>query len=91
MELYAIDYKVPEGKLIRLKADLDGSKICSVTINGDFFLHPEDRIAELEKALVGKELNKVTLQETVEKELAGCEMVGISPEEITNALMKLSE
>jgi lipoate-protein ligase A len=85
-----VDYKVPGGKLIRLQADLNGSRIVRVAINGDFFLYPEDRIAKLEKALAGKELDKAALQSIVEKELEGCEMVGISPEEITNALMKLS-
>lgn len=86
-----VDYKVPEGKLIRLQAEVEGNKLTTVMINGDFFLYPEDRIERLEKALAGQELKKVTLQKIVEKELEGCEMVGISPEEITNALMKLSE
>ncbi len=89
MELHEVDYKVPNGKLIRLRAQLGGGKICSVTITGDFFLHPEEKIAELEKALAGKKLEKVTLQNIVLKKISGCQMVGVSPEEFVNALLKL--
>lgn len=84
-----IDYKVPNGKLIRVSAKVKDNKIKLIRITGDFFLHPEERIFELEKALLGRNLDKVTLQKTIEKSLAGCEMVGISPEELVNAFLKL--
>ena len=88
MELHEVDYKVPGGKLIRLKAELEGDRIKAIVINGDFFLHPEDSIFNLEKALLGKRLDKYLLS-IVEKELSGCQMVGISSEEIVKALMLL--
>ncbi len=89
MELHEVDYKVPGGKLIRLRARIEEGRIRSVKITGDFFLHPEERIEELEEALVGKKLERVTLRKTVEKALSGCEIVGFSAEEMVNALMKL--
>ena len=85
-----LDYKVPGGKLIRLSAELDGTTIKTIQISGDFFLHPEDAIFELETALVGKELDKVTLQKLIAEQLSGCEMVGISTDELVTALLKLS-
>jgi lipoate-protein ligase A len=91
MELHEVDYKVPEGKLVRLRAQLDGDKLCSVTITGDFFLYPEERIAELEKALAGKRLEKVTLQKIVSQTLSNCQMVGVSPEEFVIALLRLQK
>jgi lipoate-protein ligase A len=91
MELHEVDYKVPNGKLLRLRAQVAGDKIRSVTITGDFFLHPEERIAELEKVLAGKKLEKVTLQKTVSQTLSGCQMVGVSPEEFVNALLRLQK
>jgi lipoate-protein ligase A len=90
MELHEVDYKVPNGKLVRVSAKVEDDKIMSVRITGDFFLHPEERIFELEKALAGKRLEKVTLQKAAERALAGCEMVGVSAEEFVNALLKLS-
>jgi len=91
MKSYELDYKVPNGKLIRLKANLDCDRICSVTINGDFFLHPEDRILTLERSLVGKTLEKVTLQKTAETALKGCQMAGVSPKDFVDALLRLKE
>jgi len=89
MELHEIDYKVPHGKLIRLRAQIEGGRINGIRITGDFFLHPEEKIGELEKALVGKMMERVTLQKTVEEALFGCEMVGFSADEMVNALMRL--
>ena len=89
MELHEVDYKVPNGKLIRLQAEIDSNKIKEIKINGDFFLYPEEKIAELEQALIGKPLEEVTLQPLVSESLSGCEMVGISPEEIVTALLRL--
>lgn len=91
MELHEIDYKVPNGKLLRLSASLDQGKIKKISITGDFFLHPEERIFALEKSLTGKTLDRITLQRVVETELADCEMVGVSAEEIVNALLKLQK
>lgn len=83
------DYKVPGGKLIRLRADVEGSVIKDIRITGDFFLHPEDRISGLEKDLAGKRLDRVTLQHIVESSLKGCETVGFSPEDLVEALLRL--
>jgi lipoate-protein ligase A len=85
-----LDYKVPGGKLIRLQADIEDGKIKKICINGDFFIHPEEKIAELEKALMEKHLDREELLETVSDTLKGSEMVGISESEIVNALMRLS-
>jgi lipoate-protein ligase A len=83
------DYKAPNGKLVRLRAELDGNKVCSVKITGDFFLHPEEKIVGLEKALAGKELEKVTLQKVVGTSLSGCQMAGVSVDDFVTALLKL--
>jgi lipoate---protein ligase len=49
------DYKVPGGKLLRVSLTLDESQappvIDSITLTGDFFMHPEDAIEELERQL----------------------------------------
>ena len=45
--------KVPGGKLLKLKIEIDGTKIKSIQILGDFFVYPEESLFELEKALLG--------------------------------------
>jgi lipoate---protein ligase len=51
------DYKVPGGKLLRVQLTLDATQappaIVTLRIHGDFFMHPEEAIEELEARLTG--------------------------------------
>lgn len=49
---YVVTKKIPGGKLLRLKLEAD-TEIQSVSITGDFFLHPEDALPQIEKVLIG--------------------------------------
>jgi len=46
-------YKVPNGKLLKIFVDDHDGAITSIRITGDFFVYPETRIEEVEKALLG--------------------------------------
>ena len=81
--------KVPGGKLIRI--DLDYSdRIEAVKITGDFFLHPEELLTEIEERLVGLAFpfRKDLLIQELEKILQSHEatLVGIRPEDIADTL-----
>ena len=43
------------GKLVRLDFEFD-SKITSMKITGDFFIHPESAITQVEQLFVGRKL-----------------------------------
>jgi lipoate-protein ligase A len=45
------EYKVPGGKLLAAELGVEGDRLMGVKITGDFFMHPEAAINELEKAL----------------------------------------
>jgi len=45
------EYKVPGGKLLAAELGVEGGRLVGVKITGDFFMHPEAAIIELEKAL----------------------------------------
>ena len=64
------DYKVPGGKLLRVTLELDEgtdpAKIASISLNGDFFMHPEDAIEELESRLVNVPWEVEALQDAVQ-------------------------
>ena len=49
--------KAAGGKLVRLELEHDGSRILRAKITGDFFLHPEDALGEMEKSIVGMQIN----------------------------------
>jgi hypothetical protein len=48
-----VEFKVPGGKLIAAEAEAEGGRIVRVKITGDFFMHPEEAIEELEVSLTG--------------------------------------
>ena len=83
--------KVIGGKLLRIKT-LFNTKFTSVQITGDFFLHPEEKIMEIEKSLVG--LSTAEKKESITQKLQNfiqqnqIELVGISPEDIAETLLE---
>lgn len=48
--------KVPGGKLLRVKVELNNSKskILKIQITGDFFIHPEEKLKIIEAVLSNK-------------------------------------
>lgn len=63
--------KVTGGKLLRVKCEVEDGVLKTVSITGDFFMHPEDGIGELEKCLVGvsvtEEMSEKWREECAEK------------------------
>jgi lipoate-protein ligase A len=61
-----------------------------ITITGDFFLHPEEAILDIEKALLGAgvEEEAQTLEEKIKSALKtrGAELIGIQAEDIALAV-----
>ena len=80
--------KVPGGKLLRMKVQFNPveSLIEDVEMHGDFFIHPEEFVEDIEQLLVNLDQNDSehsiasALQRLVEDE--GAELVGITPEAI---------
>lgn len=54
-----VTYKVPGGKLIRIKAGLEENKLLAPQISGDFFLMPPEKIELLEHAMDGFDLREL--------------------------------
>ena len=83
--------KVPNGKIVEVKLDFDGS-INSIQILGDFFMYPESALKELESVLVGvssseseKNLTWIIL-ETLKRNNATA--IGVTPDAIANVIRK---
>ena len=47
------EYKIPGGKLLACTIETDGDRIRELKISGDFFMHPEESITELERTILG--------------------------------------
>ncbi len=46
-----IIHKIPNGKLVRISLEYDTTILQKIKICGDFFVHPEETIEEMEKVL----------------------------------------
>ena len=75
--------KIPNGKLVKVEVEYD-SMIRRVKITGDFFLHPEDAINQIEQSLAGASVydDEGLLAERVRRvvESSGAIVVGFTPE-----------
>jgi len=82
-------YKVPGGKLIKISLVEDNGQIQDIKITGDFFLHPEDSIEDLERALIGKLLQATKLANIIEDSMKENKaiLLGASPEDIEKCIL----
>ncbi|MFW9907634.1 MAG: lipoate protein ligase C-terminal domain-containing protein [Candidatus Thorarchaeota archaeon] len=82
-------YKVPEGKLIKVKLWVTNESISKIIIAGDFFLHPEETITLIEENLIGTHLNAKSLETSIRSCLAdaGGILIGATPKDIADAIM----
>jgi lipoate-protein ligase A len=87
------EHKVEGGKLIKVQLDEKNGKIIKVKIMGDFFMHPEELIEELEKSLIGCTLNEPEIAKTIKNfiEKNNITLLGVSPEDFAKCIMKAGE
>lgn len=73
-------------KLIKVFCDFKGDSISSIKITGDFFMHPEEAIEDVESALLGKDIKDVL--ETIENVLKSDNVIvfGVTAKAITEAI-----
>jgi len=87
-----IDYKAPDGKLIRLDADLSGDLIISIHIHGDFFIHPEESIVEIERCLIRMRVSETkNIKDRLDAliELRKIRMIGLTTSDLAEAIRRL--
>ena len=84
------ELKVQGGKLIRVECDIHerSNNVMWLIITGDFFLHPEEAIEELEGSLLmlraEREILISHIQNFFAKEYT---LVGAKPEDFVNAIL----
>jgi len=80
-------------KLVRVALDIEGDRIKSIRITGDFFMYPEEAIRRLEKCLVGAKLDEQELLRLV-REFFEREKVIVplmQPSDFVKAIMRALE
>lgn len=93
MEHKKIKTKIPNGKLLELSLRHTDDKIIEeIIISGDFFMHPEEAIEELELFLISKKIDE-TLTGDINAFLdeRGAEIVGFSTKDLVKSIIELSK
>jgi hypothetical protein len=90
--LKVADYKVHGGKMLKVKLVLNEQLIDSVTILGDFFLHPESAIETIEKRLCGCKVDTESLASEIQAVLDEQKaiIIGATALDIAKAIEKAS-
>ena len=80
------EYKVPGGKLLVAETYVREGVLTAVKVMGDFFMHPEEAINDLEEALSGTKASEV--DETMGRFFDGREITlyGVSKEDFTQVI-----
>ncbi len=86
-----IQYKVPNGKLLKIQLSYDDQtkKIQTIYITGDFFAYPEEAIEHLETHLQHIKLDQSTLNKTIQDfiDTNHVQFIGIDAESLTKTIL----
>ncbi|MFH0848618.1 MAG: lipoate protein ligase C-terminal domain-containing protein [archaeon] len=81
--------KVEGGKLLSVEIVFDQT-INRIEITGDFFIHPEEKLQDIEQALVGINIdeNEAMITDLIRQTVVSkkIEMIGVTPEGIAAAV-----
>jgi hypothetical protein len=90
--LKTVDYKVQGGKMLKIKLVLSEQVIDSITILGDFFLHPESTIEAIEDKLRGCRIDRNLITSEIQDVLNkhNAVIIGATASDIAKAIEKAS-
>jgi hypothetical protein len=83
------NYKVPGGKLVKVKLSIASEAIDQVRILGDFFLHPEETILAIEESLLGSKKDESLIEKTIERILNESDaiLIGATAADLSKTIM----
>ena len=82
-------YKIPDGKMVKVRVDVENDLIQDITILGDFFLHPEATLVEIEQGLVGTTMQEESITNVIQSVLDTHDavLIGASARDLAKAIM----
>lgn len=85
-------YKVPGGKLLKVRLESDNGVVQTITIMGDFFFHPEESLIDLEDELHGAVLEYESLLSRIQSfiEDNNITVIGASCEDFAKLILMAS-
>ena len=82
-------YKIPGGKLVKVKLSVTSGKIDHVRVMGDFFLHPEETIQVIEESLIGCKEDEKSIRIAIKQVLKDSEatLIGATASDFSKTIM----
>jgi lipoate-protein ligase A len=82
-------YKVPGGKMIKIKVQTEGERIEDILILGDFFLHPESTLLQIEMNLKGCAVDAQEIEKTISQVISkeNAQIIGASEADMAKAVI----
>ena len=82
-------YKIPDGKMVKVRVDVENDLIQDITILGDFFLHPEATLVEIEQGLVGTTMQEESITNVIQSVLDTHDavLIGASARDLAKAIL----
>lgn len=83
------NYKIPGGKLVKVKLNTTSGKITQVRILGDFFLHPEETIQTIEDSLIGCQEDENSIERIIAQVLKDSDatLIGATAADFSTTIM----
>jgi hypothetical protein len=80
--------KVKGGKFLNAEFELHDGLIFNLNIHGDFFIHPEEKISEIEKSVEGIKLSSDLIAENINETLIRekITIIGFSVDDLSNLI-----
>jgi hypothetical protein len=83
----SFNYKARKLLKIRLNYDERQNRILSIFITGDFFLHPEAALENVEESLRGVTVTEDDIMKSVTQSLEGSQPFGFDAKSLTEAIL----
>ena len=82
-------YKIPGGKLVKIKLRTSSGKIAEVKILGDFFLHPEETLLKIEDSLIGSSADETAIGNLIAQTLTDSDaiLIGATTADLAKTIM----
>jgi uncharacterized protein len=86
-----IDYKVPNGKLLRVYAEIKEGKVKEIKITGDFFVHPEAGIEAIEEGIMGEKIEEIEKKINNLIETKNIKIIGFEIKDLVEILNRIEK
>jgi len=81
-------HKIEDGKMVKIKLDIEDETVKQAKLRGDFFLEPPEKLGRLETAIEGLSVDSTADELAAKLENVEADLIGFSRRDIGKAFKK---